>query len=127
MFWASCSATKRKSPDTGATVPGILNYCFDRKAMQIIPLHTPPAKELTITLFAFYDRQTTAVLKAVRAGFERDFDSTSAGQIGYPSADWLTERMSVIDKVLNERQLDQATDRIYARNKSRNRLTYSSR
>lgn len=85
--------------------------------MQIIPLHSLTAPEPTITLFDFYDRQSTKLLKAVRAGFERDFDSTSAGLAGYPSADWLTERMSVIDRILNLRQLDQASDRIQYRYK----------
>lgn len=79
--------------------------------MQIISLHAPTTYEPTITLYAFYDRQSTKVLQAVRAGFERDFDSTSTGQIGYPSADWLTERMSVIDQILYHRQLDAATDK----------------
>jgi len=85
--------------------------------MQTIPFRPLTTYEPTITLYDFYDRQSTKVLKAVRVGFERDFDSTSAGLAGYPPADWLTERMSVIDRILYLRQLDQVTDRIQYRYK----------
>jgi hypothetical protein len=51
----------------------------------------------------FYNRWSTADLRKVRLGFERHFDATSSGEIGHPSTAWLSERLHVIDRILEQR------------------------
>jgi hypothetical protein len=52
----------------------------------------------------FYQLYPTGVLEAVLIGLERDFDAACAGDAYRQPKDWISRRISVISKIIGDRE-----------------------
>ncbi len=60
----------------------------------------------TITTREFYEQQETVTLTRVYAGLDRDFDDACGGDPYRQPKEWLQDRLSLIGKILEEREAE---------------------
>jgi phosphoenolpyruvate carboxylase len=73
---------------------------------------------VVITTYAYYSQLDTAVLLALQEGFERDYDAACAGDPYRQPLEWLIERISIVTRVLDDREAGQratSAERMYNR------------
>ncbi|RIV20554.1 hypothetical protein DYU11_21145 [Fibrisoma montanum] len=57
-----------------------------------------------VSILGFYGLFSTGLLIKVRAGLERDHDAACAGDRSRPPVEWITERIRIINLVLEDRE-----------------------